>query len=1099
MTLTSTSMLRSTSIPVKEFEPEPTSSTSTNTVTSRRSSSGGGSGQGLASKKPPNMHINIPADEGAERIPLCEQHSPLALYEQDYDTQGQKIGTMLRKLSVYNATEATSVEADEKPKAAAAKMGTIMGVFLPCLQNIFGVLFFIRLAWIIGTAGVFQAFFVVLTCVSVTFLTSISLSAIATNGVVPSGGPYYMISRNLGPELGGAVGILFYLGTTIAASMYITGAIEIMLLYIYPQAKLFDDIYHNYRVLGTILLLILGLIVMAGVKFVNRCALPLVIVVIFCILSAILGVFVRYDGSDSLKFCMVGDRPVDLTSYYEKTKILPNCTTDGLHDLFCSTNGTCDHYYDRMKDIKVWKASGMPAIREERAIKGIASGVFFDNLWPKYLRAGEVLSKDRKDKGDINRGGHPSYIYAESVTNFMILVGVFFPSATGIMAGSNRSGNLRDAAKSIPLGTLAAQNFSSFIYLIGVVLFGASVSEMFIRDKYGRSAMGKLIISEISWPFPQVILFGCFMSTAGAGMQSLTGAPRLLQAIAADDVLPFLKPFRKMDSRGEPIRAILLTLAICECGILIAVIENITALITQFFLMCYLGVNAACALQSLLKSPGWRPGFKYFHWSLSMIGAILCVAVMFISAWHFALFAIFIGAGVYKYIEYAGAEKEWGDGLRGLGLSAARFALLNLDDKPQHSRNWRPQLLVLAPDVESPNTHGILSFVSQLKAGKGLTLVAHCMEGEYAENYLKAQAVQEKLKAIVKKNKIKGFCDVLVTSNVIEGISCLVQTSGLGGMRHNTVVLSWPDDWRSEQDWVVANKFVSAIRAISAAKCAIMVPKYAEKFPANGTKVSGFIDVWWVVHDGGLLMLLPFLLRQHKTWKNTTVRLFAIAQMEDNNVQMKTDLEKFLYHLRIDAAVNVIEMTDSDISDYTYERTMKMEERNQYLKNLNKSDREKDIQNHLEIVTRERKLSRINEEAPAVIPEQRNLEVVDEEHEESPKNENGPEKIEHKGVRFSDDEDSKEVKIGNGTLERDREERQRKRRYNVHKMHTAVKLNELMRQKSSDAQLVFVNLPGPPDADSDSYYMDFIDALTEGLDRVLLVRGTGAEVVTIYS
>lgn len=56
------------------------------------------------------------------------------------------------------------------------------------------------------------------------------MSAIATNGVVPGGGPYYMISRNLGPELGGAVGILFYLGTTIAASMYITGAIEILIV-----------------------------------------------------------------------------------------------------------------------------------------------------------------------------------------------------------------------------------------------------------------------------------------------------------------------------------------------------------------------------------------------------------------------------------------------------------------------------------------------------------------------------------------------------------------------------------------------------------------------------------------------------------------------------------------------------------------------------------------------------------------------------------------------------------------------------------------------------------------------------------------------------
>ncbi|KHJ76838.1 hypothetical protein OESDEN_23542 [Oesophagostomum dentatum] len=109
-------------------------------------------------------------------------------------------------------------------------MGTIMGVFFPCIQNIFGVLFFIRMTWIVGTAGVVQSFFVVLTCVSVTFLTAISLSAIATNGVVSGGGPYYMISRNLGPELGGAVGILFYLGTTIAASMYLTGAVEIFLV-----------------------------------------------------------------------------------------------------------------------------------------------------------------------------------------------------------------------------------------------------------------------------------------------------------------------------------------------------------------------------------------------------------------------------------------------------------------------------------------------------------------------------------------------------------------------------------------------------------------------------------------------------------------------------------------------------------------------------------------------------------------------------------------------------------------------------------------------------------------------------------------------------
>ncbi|PIO58765.1 hypothetical protein TELCIR_19792, partial [Teladorsagia circumcincta] len=178
--------------------------------------------------------------------------------------------------------------------------------------------------------------------------------------------------------------------------------------------------------------------------------------------------------------------------------------------------------------------------------------------------------------------------------------------------------------------------------------------------------------------------------------------------------------------------------------------------------------------------------------------------------------------------------------------------------------------------------------------------------------------------------------------------------------------------------------------------CAILVPKNVERFPPSNTKVSGNLDVWWVVHDGGLLMLLPFLLRQHKTWKNVVIRLFAIAQLEDNNVQMKSDLEKFLYHLRIEAEVFVIEMPDSDISDYTYERTLKMEERTKLLKNLNKADREKDLQTHIEEVVRERKLSKINEEE-MIVPTEKTLEVVPEDQQDTEGKKN-----EAKGVRFSD-------------------------------------------------------------------------------------------------
>ena len=145
--------------------------------------------------------------------------------------------------------------------------------------------------------------------------------------------------------------------------------------------------------------------------------------------------------------------------------------------------------------------------------------------------------------------------------------------------------------------------------------------------------------------------------------------------------------------------------------------------------------------------------------------------------------------------------------------------------------------------------------------------------------------------------KLDKFQIYLRTFEYMLTILHRIQTAGLGGMKPNTIVLGWPNSWRKKEEdsWRV---FVDTIRNTAAAKMALLVPKGIRRFPDSGDKVKGNIDIWWIVHDGGLLMLLPFLLKQHRTWKNCKLRIFSVAQPEDNSIQMKKDLKTFLYHLR---------------------------------------------------------------------------------------------------------------------------------------------------------------------------------------------------------
>uniref|UniRef100_A0A8C6PIZ3 Solute carrier family 12 member 4 n=1 Tax=Nothobranchius furzeri TaxID=105023 RepID=A0A8C6PIZ3_NOTFU len=1015
----------------------------------------------------------------------------LALFEEELDIR-PKVSSLLSRLVSYTSITQGAKEHEEEeicrtlsPVCQSPNMGTLMGVYLPCLQNIFGVILFLRLTWIVGMAGIIQSLLIVIMCCSCTMLTAISMSAIATNGVVPAGGAYFMISRSLGPEFGGAVGLCFYLGTTFASAMYILGAIEIFLKYLVPQAAIFHStdplgndstLLNNMRVYGSICLSLMAVVVFVGVKYVNKLASLFLACVIISIVSIYAGAVKSMTHPPEFPICMLGNRTLvrDRFDVCAKTVVRGNVTEPSqLWDRFCLpgnlSTAQCDDYFIQNN------------VTEIQGIPGLGSGVIRDNMWSDYLQKGEILEKAGLQSVEAHSPveNFLNYVSADIATSFTLLVGIFFPSATGIMAGSNRSGDLRDAQKSIPVGTILAITTTSLVYLSSVVLFGSCIEGVVLRDKFGDAVHKNLVVGTLSWPSPWVIVIGSFFSTVGAGLQSLTGAPRLLQAIAKDNIIPFLRVFGHGKTNGEPTWALLLTGLIAELGILIASLDMVAPILSMFFLMCYLFVNLACAVQTLLRTPNWRPRFKYYHWTLSFLGMSMCLALMFISSWYYAIVAMGIAGMIYKYIEYQGAEKEWGDGIRGLSLSAARYALLRLEAGPPHTKNWRPQLLVLLKLDEDLHVKypRLLTFASQLKAGKGLTIVGSAIQGNFLDSYGEMQAAEQAIKNMMEIERVKGFCQVVVATKVREGVVHLIQSCGLGGMKHNTVVMGWPYGWRQSEDPRAWKTFINTVRCTTAAHLALMVPKNVSFYPSNHERFTdGNIDVWWIVHDGGMLMLLPFLLKQHKVWKKCKMRIFTVAQMDDNSIQMKKDLATFLYQLRIEAEVEVVEMHDSDISAYTYERTLMMEQRSQMLRQMRLSTTER--QREAQLVKDRHSLVRMGslysdeEEEPVEVP---------------------PQKVQMTWTR-----EKKASGPFNASrlfflpLARDQS--------NVRRMHTAVKLNEVIVNRSHDARLVLLNMPGPPrNTDGDENYMEFLEVLTEGLERVLLVRGGGREVITIYS
>jgi len=135
---------------------------------------------------------------------------------------------------------------------------------------------------------------------------------------------------------------------------------------------------------------------------------------------------------------------------------------------------------------------------------------------------------------------------------------IYFPAVTGIMAGVNMSGDLKDPARSIPIGTLAAVGVGFLVYLIQIVLVGGAQTRLQLIDSSFETLCRQALFGSGS-----LVVAGVFAATLSSAIGSFLGAPRILQAVARDGLFRVLRPFAKGAPRSdEPHRALLLTLAV---------------------------------------------------------------------------------------------------------------------------------------------------------------------------------------------------------------------------------------------------------------------------------------------------------------------------------------------------------------------------------------------------------------------------------------------------------------------------------------------------------------------------------------------------------
>ncbi len=540
------------------------------------------------------------------------------------------------------------------------KFGTIKGVLIPNITMMFGVILFLRLGVLTAHAGSIQMLAVIGLSFVIMVFTSFSIGALATNMHVGKGGIYYIISRTLGVEIGGAVGLALYVAQLISTTLTVAG-FGVSFCEFYPQFSL-----------------------------------PVVEFVTLTVLALLSGV----SASWSLR------------------------------------------------------------------LQGVILALLLTSIGSVFLGSTEYIEPSSAPVVPFYPGG---------TLGFWATFAMFYPAMTGIEAGMALSGSLRNPGKSLYRGNLYSLIFVALTYA-GLALYAAwkIPHSVLLSDPFA-------FVEFARWS--NLIYFGIWGATLSSALGCLLGAPRMLQSMAEDGIVP--SALSKVHGRlEEPRYALLVTYLGVALLLFTTTIDQIIPMLAMICLVSYGLLNLVTAMAELMNTPSWRPRLRTPWWT-SLSAVILIIIAMFMTAPGWAFLTVVVLGGAHLLLQSRKLKTSFQDLRNSLIFFVSRLALYRLGKPSEHALTWHPQLLVF---VSSPTQQERLIRVSHsLTRRSGILSVAIIVPEEWQPQE-RLNGIKEWFNKHLERQRIACLSEVYPAPSTVEGYSQLIRAYGIGPIQPNTIV-----------------------------------------------------------------------------------------------------------------------------------------------------------------------------------------------------------------------------------------------------------------------------------------------------------------------